>query len=244
MQTGKFTSMIGTLGAALFPITASANITYDAAADFSANSNPSGVWSYGWSQTLGGTFNLDTDAQNLAPGVVQWRGDLSGDGNPSVFENTTASVASFGTITMQPHTLAFHPGIGGQYSIVQFTAPAAGNYAISASFQGDDHGPTSTGVFVLAGNSLLGSGYVNGFGAGTGPSLYSTVHLSTGETVDFAVDYNGGPNGRNGAFYNDSTGLAATITPVPEPTTMVAGALLLLPFGAGALRQLRKSGTA
>ncbi len=28
---------------------------------------------------------------------------------------------------------------------------------------------------------------------------------------------------------------------VPEPTTMVAGALLLLPFGAGALRSLRKS---
>lgn len=29
-------------------------------------------------------------------------------------------------------------------------------------------------------------------------------------------------------------------TPVPEPTTMVAGALLLLPFGASAIRMLRK----
>ena len=29
--------------------------------------------------------------------------------------------------------------------------------------------------------------------------------------------------------------------PVPEPTTMIAGALLLLPFGAGILRILRKS---
>jgi hypothetical protein len=34
-------------------------------------------------------------------------------------------------------------------------------------------------------------------------------------------------------FYN--------ITPVPEPTTMVAGALLLLPFGASALRFMRKN---
>jgi hypothetical protein len=33
-------------------------------------------------------------------------------------------------------------------------------------------------------------------------------------------------------------------TVVPEPTTMVAGALLLLPFGASALRMLRKSRTA
>jgi hypothetical protein len=29
-------------------------------------------------------------------------------------------------------------------------------------------------------------------------------------------------------------------TPVPEPTTMIAGALLLLPFGASTLRILRK----
>jgi hypothetical protein len=31
------------------------------------------------------------------------------------------------------------------------------------------------------------------------------------------------------------------ITPVPEPTTMIAGAFLLLPFGASALRFLRKN---
>jgi hypothetical protein len=29
-------------------------------------------------------------------------------------------------------------------------------------------------------------------------------------------------------------------TPVPEPTTMIAGALLLLPFGASTLRVLRR----
>jgi F0F1-type ATP synthase assembly protein I len=31
---------------------------------------------------------------------------------------------------------------------------------------------------------------------------------------------------------------------VPEPTTMIAGALLLLPFGASTLRILRKTRTA
>jgi hypothetical protein len=31
---------------------------------------------------------------------------------------------------------------------------------------------------------------------------------------------------------------------VPEPTTMIAGALLLLPFGASTLRILRKNRTA
>jgi hypothetical protein len=33
-------------------------------------------------------------------------------------------------------------------------------------------------------------------------------------------------------------------TPIPEPTTMIAGALLLLPFGASTLRILRKRQTA
>lgn len=33
-------------------------------------------------------------------------------------------------------------------------------------------------------------------------------------------------------------------TPVPEPATMVAGALLLLPFGVSTLRMFRKSRTA
>jgi hypothetical protein len=38
----------------------------------------------------------------------------------------------------------------------------------------------------------------------------------------------------------DASGAPAA-TPVPEPTTMVAGVLLLLPFGASALRMLRKN---
>ena len=37
---------------------------------------------------------------------------------------------------------------------------------------------------------------------------------------------------------------AGTLTAVPEPTTMIAGALLLLPFGASTLRILRKNRTA
>jgi hypothetical protein len=38
---------------------------FNAAADFSATKNPNGVWSYGWSPTLGGTFVLDADHQNI-----------------------------------------------------------------------------------------------------------------------------------------------------------------------------------
>ena len=40
--------------------------------------------------------------------------------------------------------------------------------------------------------------------------------------------------------FNDLVVEVSCVTPVPEPTTMIAGALLLLPFGASTLRMLRK----
>ncbi len=43
--------------------------------------------------------------------------------------------------------------------------------------------------------------------------------------------------------YPGSVGVPAYV-PVPEPTTVVAGALMLLPFGMGAIRSLRKDRTA
>ncbi len=45
----------------------------------------------------------------------------------------------------------------------------------------------------------------------------------------------------NDTLYPTQGMLYNTSTPVPEPTTMVAGALLLLPFGASTLRFLRKN---
>lgn len=69
--------------------------------------------------------------------------------------------------------------------------------------------------------------------------------------LDFYVgsnDYNLSANSipRGGGYsdwllpYNGSgVGVELTITPVPEPTTMVAGAMLLLPFGFSTLRMMR-----
>lgn len=52
-------------------------------------------------------------------------------------------------------------------------------------------------------------------------------------TLDFVIDnIGGGPTGVRVEMRGEAT-------PVPEPTTVLAGALLLLPFGAGTLRGLR-----
>ena len=42
------------------------------------------------------------------------------------------------------------------------------------------------------------------------------------------------------ALYLDDVSVTQDLTPVPEPTTIIAGALLLLPFGASTLRILRR----
>jgi hypothetical protein len=64
--------------------------------------------------------------------------------------------------------------------------------------------------------------------------------LNTLEILDHngdATQPNGNPGGWFGVRAND---LTITGTPVPEPTTMVAGAMLLLPFAFSTLRILRR----
>jgi hypothetical protein len=74
---------------------------------------------------------------------------------------------------------------------------------------------------------------------GPTPPTVTTVTY-TGPSGTFAFDL----------LYAEVDGAPAVLNvdlplqPVPEPTTMIAGALLLLPFGASTLRILRKSRTA
>lgn len=83
-------------------------------------------------------------------------------------------------------------------------------------------------------------------GSGAGDMyLYIPVTEFAGKTGDYVLFYSqfGNPPGPNGS--NDGFEEWATITGeppvVPEPATVLAGFLLLLPFGASALRIVRKN---
>src|SRR5712664_4492602 len=83
--------------------------SWDAAGDFSATSNPSGAWSYGWSASRGSAFNLDTVA-TTAGGLNFWSYSSS-QAEPDVFFNGTPTVANpSGTNPIPAGGLAFHPG--------------------------------------------------------------------------------------------------------------------------------------
>ncbi len=189
---------------------------YDAAADFSATSNPTGVWSYGEEATLGGSLSLYT-ANASGAGIDYWNGSggVGLNSPPFVLHNGTNQAISIGSIIVQAGQLAFHPGQQDQYSIIRFTSPVAGTFSLVSSFTGIDIGGTTTDVHVLLDGSSLFGGSVNGYGGTT--AFNSSITLHVGDIIDFAVGY-----GSNGTYNNDSTALSAVLTPttVPEPASI------------------------
>jgi hypothetical protein len=123
-------------------------------------------------------------------------------------------------------------GTGSSDSTYGFTVSQAQGGAITLNFSGK---PTGVGgVFSFAGNivftlsdntRLWGAVTSGGFGG-------FTTNLDPDELSIKQLTFEGGSLS---SFY---FGLDAI--PVPEPTTLLAGALLLLPFGAIALSAARK----
>jgi len=204
---------------------------YDAAADFSPTNNPIGVWTYGFSSTLGGTLTDYTNAATLS-GVHIWRGASD---DPSVFWNGTSQPVTLYTWTLQPHQLAFHPGAGGEYSVIRFTTPSAGMFTLASAFLGIDYVGTTTQVYVLENGTSLFAGSISGYGASA--SYSTTLSLLAGDNIEFAVGYS------NGSHLFDTTAVSATLTaisPVPEIDPSGLGSALAAVTGGLALIERRR----
>jgi len=198
---------------------AQADLISDVAADFSRTDNPNGVWRYGWSFTLGSPFILSTDPR-VREGLDTWRGNRAPDGNPAEYHNATGSpIILGGTALFDPGQCGLHPGPAGEYAVVRYTAPEAGEVSLASVFSGQDLFGTTTDVHVLFNGRSLFDGLVEGFGSSSAVRFDTNLTVLSGDTIDFAVGF-----GRNGTFFNDSTALAATITltsAVPEPSSLV-----------------------
>jgi hypothetical protein len=175
---------------------------------------PGSPWLYGFETTLGTGFTflgVPTSSFNGRVGI--WAKTLGA----ATQKNLTGSGADFGSTIFYPGSLflILQPGQAGEYSIVRWTAPATGSYAISTAWVGlaKDVG-TTTDLHVLKNGTELWRGDLNAtLATSTAPgsavsSPYSAnVGLSAGDTLDFAVGI-----GLDGGFVSDSTGLSATIT--------------------------------
>lgn len=201
----------------LATVDAAQAITFNAGADFSLTTNPNGVWQYGYSNSLGDSFNLYSDAINSF-GLEVWRSNIIGL-DPNFAYNSTANTIDPGGILWEPGKLSFHPGPNGQYSVLRWLAPSSGSFNVASTFTGLNYSQgTTTDVHVIYNGAPLFSDFINGFG--DSKSLTKTLLVSAGDIIDFAVGI-----GSNGTYFSDTTGVDAIISStntdpsIPEPSS-------------------------
>ncbi|HEY2713341.1 MAG TPA: hypothetical protein VGI60_12565 [Chthoniobacterales bacterium] len=188
---------------------------WDAASEFNDSNNPdaanpSGVWSYGWKKTLVDKFYVATTRSNDPPKVSGWC-NASGFPMISHISRTVPTIAGVNPSAFPAHAMVVHPGPGGEYGVVRFTAPADGTFKVSGQFYAldDNKTGTTTDVWILKNNDKAGafSGKVDYHGSANWVSFTSQVfELKKGDTLDFQAGY-----GDNKTYFYDSTGLVAII---------------------------------
>ena len=223
-------SKIGCLGALLLlcGMTARAQQVFDLSADFSMKDKTNSVWQYGYSATSSlapDQFRLDREANMVGP-IGFWhpsQGDHPGEGYyPYIAYNTTQQpqVGSKGW-AISPGEIAMEASNSGQYSLVRFVAPKAGNYSVSARFVGIHFGLSTTDAHVLKNGTSLFDADIDGYGGdpdfhkiqGASPTAeYSDkIALKANDTITFAIGY-----GKNKTNSGDTTGLFARIVLLTE----------------------------
>lgn len=203
IQTGLLAATVSlAVWAVWTPGRASAQV-YDAVANFSTNSNPNGVWSYGWATSAGGPFQLMT--------TLSAYGTIAGYNNGLSLPDTCAVDYGFGggvtngTVVWLPDTLHMDPQ--SYAAIVRFTASTNGTYQIQGLFRLQD---TNTKAHYL--NILLRTNIAVYYFNTTGGQLNSEypysfqLNLLQGDTLDFVVSC------ESGQYGNLATGLKATVT--------------------------------
>lgn len=139
-----------------------------------------------------------------APKRLQcWR--PNGQQIPSATYNADGEPAHLADSTWQPGQLALHPGLGGERSAARWTAPADGDYSVTARFAGIAAKPTTSDVHIVQGDDELFASSINTDGGGNEAETAFTVTLRRGEALCFIVGMG------NGNAYSDTTALEARI---------------------------------
>ena len=141
-------------------------------------------------------------AEGGQSGIDVWRNHARSD--PCVTRNVTNHVIEALGIRWAPGQLALHPGMNGEYGVVRWTAPQAGQATVAATFASIAERAT-TDVHVLHNGKAVFDSFINVRGCGATAAHSAGLAVQTGDTLDFAVGYG------NGNYGADTTALALTI---------------------------------
>ncbi len=103
--------------------------------------------------------------------------------------------------TWAPGQFSLHPGLKGQFSAVYFTAPAAGEYAVSAVFAGLCRKPTTTDIHLYRNDAPLLDSFINLHGMPNTAKFARTLTLGKGDRIGVFVGIGGD------SPYSDTTAL-------------------------------------
>jgi len=211
-------ALMGAAAASLVSLTSSGQVTLDLNTVWSVSSGtpPSGV-------SLLATF------QDVGANEVQLTMSIpSGGSLPSDLAVTVNLVSSVGLSSSQEtYVSGVNAGAG---NIYKFGAGSNGHLA-------DGSG---SGLYQLQFAFGSGGGFTSGHS-----STYDIYNSAGLAASDFGVENAAGVSAS--AFLQETAGTTPWgeyVYAVPEPTTLIAGMLLLLPFGASTFRVLRKNHTA
>lgn len=189
----------------------------DPAQEFSISNNPNGVWSYGFTPTLGGPFALaDKKSANLMgldyqQGSDWWLSTAQADCD-NWLGGGVARVEQeqlHGSQMFFRDTVTEHPGCHGELATLRWTAPLRGTYEFRGNFQGTQLacGGTSTDVHIRWNSATsLFDGDIYGFVDNRELLFNVQQQVAAGDTIDFAVGF-----GLDGNYYCDGTALQLTI---------------------------------
>ncbi len=204
---------------------------FDAARDFLAAVNPSGVWSYGWKGNLDAGFTLHPihfgASSDNGVAVSGWAANSS-IGLPALYCNTspTTAIIGGGQGVLPPGTMWFHPGANGQpenFGALRFTAPSNANYrlvtVVNSLYTGSYSGDTDFHV-VVNGVEIFGQALP----ATTGTSFSNVVALAAGDTVDFALG-----RGADGDGWGAGLKISALLTATTEAAVVITNEPSIFP---------------
>ncbi|MCB1236662.1 MAG: PD40 domain-containing protein, partial [Verrucomicrobiae bacterium] len=188
---------------------------HDPARDFSATLNPGPEWGFGFFKRDANPIDVSylTDGNSATGRFFAAPATANGDSffydittvapGLAIFNNSDVDRFADSGIDLGPLQIGLNPALSGAYTVMRWTAPESGRYALSATFTGNHTAGATSDVHVFHNNASLFDDVVGGY-LGDGVSVTENpVPMTAGDVVDWIVGYDASTG-------SDATGLVAS----------------------------------